>query len=532
MTDSSRIAEARALEVPVIISGATTAPGTDKRELFSENAVTTLVFDDGAVLHLRSKLVVDQAIFLHNQQNGREVLCKVREAPAEDSVGHTHLEFTAAAPGFWDASTAQPEAPAEAATPAPPQAPLAPESPADDTLAMMSETAHKIDQSAMTKPGKESGTHPHEELVPAYEMVPQVAVAPTEPSEPPPAEASASPAQPTEPTGEQIDAALRQMSGAAPNASPPAATDASAQSGADPDAEALQNERHLAAMMAREARYAKFAAAKYKGYAEDARDAATLTSEKLGPISNTAAEPEVVVPKVPLGERLASGRNAVIIQIGTCVVIVVSLYFIWGAMKGVFVHPSDRPAVSKAVSKQKTAAPAPARAGTAPKIPPAAQAPPAQAAKVPAATRVDAASAPVANTHAKIEASSTELARAKETPNRDLVSIEPGVDPTARPQSKERRSAEFPTTLVPARILYQPKPIFPSWAKDLDVEGVVTLDAVIDESGNVAETTVISGPRPLQHAAEQAVGLWQFAPAQADGKPVSSHMTLTVEFQR
>jgi TonB family protein len=60
----------------------------------------------------------------------------------------------------------------------------------------------------------------------------------------------------------------------------------------------------------------------------------------------------------------------------------------------------------------------------------------------------------------------------------------------------------------------------------------VTLDATIDEKGNIAQTKVLSGPRQLQHAAEQAVGLWEFAPAESGGKPVSSHMTLTVEFQR
>ena len=78
----------------------------------------------------------------------------------------------------------------------------------------------------------------------------------------------------------------------------------------------------------------------------------------------------------------------------------------------------------------------------------------------------------------------------------------------------------------------QPQPSFPSWAKSLDVDGVVTLDAVIDEKGNIAKTKVLSGPRELQRAAEQAVGLWQFAPAELAGKPTSSHMVLTVEFQR
>jgi TonB family protein len=64
------------------------------------------------------------------------------------------------------------------------------------------------------------------------------------------------------------------------------------------------------------------------------------------------------------------------------------------------------------------------------------------------------------------------------------------------------------------------------------VEPVVTLDVLIDEKGNVAETKVLSGSRALQRAAEQAVGLWQFVPARSGGQPVPTHVTLTVEFQR
>jgi outer membrane biosynthesis protein TonB len=86
---------------------------------------------------------------------------------------------------------------------------------------------------------------------------------------------------------------------------------------------------------------------------------------------------------------------------------------------------------------------------------------------------------------------------------------------------------------APARILWQVQPGVPSWANKLEIEqSVVKLDAVIDENGNLAQTRVLSGPRALQHSAQQAVGLWIFAPAQADGKPASSHMILTVEFQR
>ena len=85
---------------------------------------------------------------------------------------------------------------------------------------------------------------------------------------------------------------------------------------------------------------------------------------------------------------------------------------------------------------------------------------------------------------------------------------------------------------TPPKIVSQPQPSFPEWAKNLDVDGVVKLDALIDEKGNVTETKPLSGPRVLQHAAEGAVGLWIFEPALSNGKPTATHMVLTVEFQR
>jgi TonB family protein len=521
MPDPARVAQAQALEVPVVISGATTVPGTDKRELFTENVMTTLIFDDGAVLHLRSKVAVGQAIFIHNQQNGKEVLCKVLEAPGDDSVGHTHLEFSAPAPGFWDDGGAQ------AAAPAPPASQAATEAPAsgtssdassngqgdahsEDTLAMMSGSAGRIDVPSMTSPAKESGMA-REELVPAHEMVSVNDSVPV-PEEHIPGEA---PREPGEPTGEQIDEALKQLSGG------PAGS-ATGEGGAEPDA--AQTEAHLAAMMAREARYAKFAAAKEKKAADLTRAASPdgAANAELG--ADGASPPSIEIAPAPLMWQLTNGKYALYTRIVAGVLLALGVGLIGRQMKGLFFPRSSQPSSAAALAaKAKEAGPAPAAAPTSG---PTSAKTPAAAPKVSAATPTVTASTTAPTI--KIDDAPAAAPRAEAAPDRAVT--DPGEE-DGQPKHGKRNDAN-PAGFVPAQIVSQPQPTFPKWAKGLDLDGVVKLDAEIDENGNVSSTTILLGPRPLQHAAEEAVGLWIFEPARADGKPVSSHLVLTVEFKQ
>jgi TonB family protein len=540
MPDAARIAQAQALEVPVTLQGAKTADETGRRELFTENATTTLVFDNGAVLNLRSRLTVGQAIFIHNEQNGREILCKVLEAPAENEPGYTDLEFTAADPEFWNPSAPPTAANAQSlsAAEAIPATNERPEAPADDTLAMMGATASKISESAMTAPGKQFGAPLREELVPAHLMVPEATTVALEP------EPSAGPTtEPTEPTGEQIDAALRQMS-AAPRSPAPAGADASPHRDSGATGDHAEDEKHLSAMMARDARLAKFAAIKEKQVEKIQREAASKdVPEGALPEADPLSEAEPVVPKIPLSVRLTTGKNAVYAQIAAWALVAVALGFIWNAVRGVFVHDGGQPVAAAPVPAKPKVSPAtqPPSAGPAPAV--SATAPLAAASRTAPANAVSAPAAPTAAKAARASAASVRTGTVQiSNANRAPVSspgagIEENPDAlvadTEAAPSKPRKPAEAEAVaIIPAKILSQPQPSFPAWANSLDVEPVVTLDVLIDEKGNVAETKVLSGSRALQRAAEQAVGLWQFVPARSGGQPVPTHVTLTVEFQR
>ena len=63
------------------------------------------------------------------------------------------------------------------------------------------------------------------------------------------------------------------------------------------------------------------------------------------------------------------------------------------------------------------------------------------------------------------------------------------------------------------------------------VTGVVILETVIDEQGDVTEVRILKGlPGGLDQAAVEAVRTWKFNPATLDGRPVPVYYILTVNF--
>lgn len=83
----------------------------------------------------------------------------------------------------------------------------------------------------------------------------------------------------------------------------------------------------------------------------------------------------------------------------------------------------------------------------------------------------------------------------------------------------------------PAALIKSVAPVYPQLAKTQRVSGSVQIDALVDESGNVAETKVISGPQLLHRAALDAVKQWKYKPATLNGQPTAMHLTVVVQFR-
>jgi protein TonB len=81
------------------------------------------------------------------------------------------------------------------------------------------------------------------------------------------------------------------------------------------------------------------------------------------------------------------------------------------------------------------------------------------------------------------------------------------------------------------RLLSGPPPIYPVLAKQSHIQGVVVIEAIIDERGNVIEEHAISGHPLLIPAAMKSVSQRKYAPTILDGEPTPVSLRVEVTFQ-
>lgn len=114
--------------------------------------------------------------------------------------------------------------------------------------------------------------------------------------------------------------------------------------------------------------------------------------------------------------------------------------------------------------------------------------------------------------------------------------VDPGLwKAEAPPPPPPPRSAKKPLRVGGyvrlAEPIHKVQPVYPEHARRARIQGVVVLQAVIDEEGKVAELRVISGHLLLVPAALEAVRQWRYSPTLLNGQPVSVATTISVSFQ-
>jgi TonB family protein len=80
-------------------------------------------------------------------------------------------------------------------------------------------------------------------------------------------------------------------------------------------------------------------------------------------------------------------------------------------------------------------------------------------------------------------------------------------------------------------LLHKVQPAYPSEARHSHLEGVVALEAVITEQGQIEDLKVISGPPALAQAAVNAVSQWRYSPYMLNGKPIRKQTRVNITFK-
>jgi protein TonB len=111
------------------------------------------------------------------------------------------------------------------------------------------------------------------------------------------------------------------------------------------------------------------------------------------------------------------------------------------------------------------------------------------------------------------------------------IGVGPGDGPAKGPGIGETEPIHLSFGMTRPEVLYQVQPRYSEQARRAGVQGMVIVEAVIDEQGQVASVRLVRGlPMALDQAAMQAVQQWRFKPALLNGHPVKVFYTLTVNF--
>ena len=85
-------------------------------------------------------------------------------------------------------------------------------------------------------------------------------------------------------------------------------------------------------------------------------------------------------------------------------------------------------------------------------------------------------------------------------------------------------------SIVAAKLITQPKPVYPPLAIQTRTQGTVRLEAIIGKDGAIQNLTVLSGHPLLIPAAIEAVRQWRYQPTLLNNVPVEVETTVDVNF--
>jgi len=421
-------------EVPVIATGARPGESGSQRELFTEEASTVLVFENGGVIRLSAAVTVGQLLFLTNKGTNREVVAQVmRKRDFRPTSCYAEVEFSEPSPGFWGIEF--------------------PEMPGLSPANAQQKEAAQLVQGAEAIAGE-----------------------PSVPARAPSAYKVTALKQQVEALREQLR--LLQTQTGAENSSAPAVTH-----------DALSESKQKVATSGR------------SGVLRIGLVAAALLLAAGG-----AARYLHWLPRLPQPNRIsaAAASSNIAAHPGPTVSSVIQTTPD-AHYSGTTTQASNAPTPPLSAASQHAVQPAPARGAgpsslAAPELP---------------APRDAAVAATVVQ-------------------EKSVVAASLGKRPVPRPSSTAAPDSAAPSseeaTIVPPKLIKSVRAVAPPDALRDFVTGNVTLDAVVDPAGHVKSMNVLSGPASFHTAAMDAFKQYRYEPATQRGKPVATHITVTIKF--
>ncbi|MGA9356127.1 MAG: TonB family protein [Terriglobales bacterium] len=110
------------------------------------------------------------------------------------------------------------------------------------------------------------------------------------------------------------------------------------------------------------------------------------------------------------------------------------------------------------------------------------------------------------------------------------VTAAPGIAPSSSASSSSHGGGVQVSPQAAQSVTVSVPPDYPLLARQMKVQGVVSLQALIARDGTIQELQILSGPEILATAAREAVKQWHFKPYLQNGQPVETQARITVNF--
>jgi periplasmic protein TonB len=524
-----------ALEVRVNATGARPNTGTEKRELFSEDTRTLLVFPDAAVIALSAAVVPGQLIFLTNKENNKEVVCQVvLKRNNRPTSCYVELQFTVPQADFWGMMS--PEK-AETALEVQP-------TPMEDNV-VSAETTEEPAVMQVAEPSSEEVELLREEVDALREQLKEMTEAKKKEEE----AAKKATEEAEKQAQDEASAAQREAAGkplirmnlpAAPLETVELSTAQENASGIGTPAPLVNSPAAMGVVGHSQGREAF----------DDLLPQPELDFSKA-PVPMPGRRPEDDDPySIYKPLRKTVGLKEVGVTVLATLLMVGGLGFAWykdllpiarrnvlaqvGNTKKAPLSSSAPVAVAPVKGTGETAAPGTntAMSGTA---------------TTPGAISGGMGNEPGSAAVAEKSAGAARIATGENAPKKDVTPegvVRDLKGKSASPVKKRGRTVAATTApapaepepvapdapLVAARMVKAARPVYPPDAMRRFITGDVRINAEVEASGQVGKVTVISGPAALRDAAVEAMKQYEYEPATRGGKAVASQVTVTIKF--